>query len=169
MTSLVSTAGVRILVNTSLTDASLQAVIDRIEAEITAKIGEPQNDNGTMEVSETLEGECENLFTRVEIASVVGIVEDDLTLDASEYRVWSGGVIERLPEGAYWGDRIVVTYKPVDDRPQRTQAIIDLVRLVLEQTAMKGENIAGEYSFQAPTNWEAEKRNVIRRLMFTAV
>jgi hypothetical protein len=169
MTSLVSTDDVRALVKTSLTDVQLQAVIDRIEADITSRIGAPQDDEGSVELTETLEGGMENLFVRREVSSVSSIVEDTVTLTATDYRTWAGGVIERLPEDTHWGDVCVVTYKPTDERPQRTQAIIDLARLVIERTAMGAESVAGEYSYTAPPNWEAELRRVIRRLTFVTV
>ena len=169
MTSLVSVADVRALINTSLIDAALQAVIDRVEAEVTAKIGLPQDDALTVTIVKTLAGEGENLFFPTEIYAVVSVVEDGTTLDSDEYQVWSGGVLERLPSGAHWGDRCVVTYKPADDRLKRTAAIIDLVRIDLNRTAMKSESIAGEYSFTAPDDWERERRKIFRRLMFVAV
>jgi hypothetical protein len=63
----------------------------------------------------------------------------------------------------------VVTYKPLDDRLKRAQVIIDLARLVIERTAMKSENIAGEYSYTAPDDWEREFRRAMRKLTFQAV
>jgi hypothetical protein len=51
----------------------------------------------------------------------------------------------------------------------RAQVIIDLVRIVIERTAMKSESIAGEYSYTAPDNWEAEFRKAMKRLVFKAL
>lgn len=167
--SLVSPAQVKALINTTLSDANLQTVIDRVEAQITEKIGAPQTDAMDVQVVRTVRGEGSNLFMPTEIHSVVSIVEDDTALDDDEYQVWHGGVIERFTLGSYWGDRCVVTYKPADDRLKRAQVIIDLVRLVLERTAMKSESIAGEYSFTAPDNWDAEFHKTMKRLMFQAV
>lgn len=167
--SLVSPADVRVLVNTSLSNENLQVVIDRVEAEITAKIGAPQNDGGTVQIVKTLAGEGENLFFPTDLSAIVSVMEDSVTLDSDEYQIWGGGVLEKLPLGARWGRRCVVTYKPVDDRPKRTQAVIDLVRLELNRTAMKSEHIAGEYSYTAPEDWERERRKIFRRLMFRAI
>ena len=97
------------------------------------------------------------------------IVEDSAALDADQYRVWGGGVIERLPEHSNWGDVCVVTYKPIDDRLKREQVIIDLVRIVIERTALKSETIAGEYSYTAPDNWNAEFRKAMKKLTFQAL
>lgn len=89
--SLVGPAEVRALVKTSLTDAQLQEIIDRVEFDITSRIGAPQDDGNLVQVAETMEGEGENLFTQVEIGSIVSIVEDTVTLTADDYRTWGGG------------------------------------------------------------------------------
>lgn len=167
--SLTTILEVRALVSTGLSDADLQTVIDRIEAEITAKIGAPQTDALATELVRTLRGAGENLFLPTEIHSVTSIVEDTASLTATEYQVWSGGVIERLPLGAHWGDRVVVTYKPADDRSLRKSVVIDLVRLALNQTGLKSESIGGEYSYTAGENWDAEFRKAMKRLMYQAV
>lgn len=169
MSSLVSPAQVKKLINTSIADADLQTVIDRVEAQITAKIGAPQTDSYTTELVRTVRGEGENLYMPTEIYSVVSIVEDNVTLDSDEYQSWAGGVIERLPPRFVWGDRCVVTYKPADDRLKREQVIIDLVRMVIERTAMQHESVANEYSYDAPDNWDAEFNRAMRRLTFHAV
>jgi hypothetical protein len=171
MTSLVSPADVKALINTSMSDANLQTVIDRVEAQITARIGAPQTDTYTTEVVKTMRGDEDGLylFMPTEIYSVSGIVEDLNTLTSDQYQTWAGGVIERLPEYSHWGDRCVVTYKPTDDRLVRAQVIIDLVRIVIERTAMKSESIAGEYSYTAPDNWDAEFRKAMKKLVFKAI
>ena len=167
--SLVTPTDVKALINTSLSDANLQTVIDRVEAQITARIGAPQTDAYATEVVKTMRGEGEYLFMPTEIYSVSSIVEDTSTLTSDQYQTWAGGVIERLPVDSHWGDRCVVTYKPTDDRLVRAQVIIDLVRLVIERTAMKSESIAGEYSYTAPDNWDAEFRKAIKRLVFKSL
>lgn len=167
--SLVTVAQARALLNTPLTDENLQEVIDRVEAQITERVGAPQTDAYATTLAKTLRGEGENLFMPTEIYSVVSVVEDTVTLDATEYQTYGGGVIERLPLGTSWGDRVTVTYKPADDRKKRTQVIIDLVRLTLERTAMRQEAVGGEYSYIAPANWDAEFRKAMKRLTFQAL
>jgi hypothetical protein len=169
MTSLVSPTDVKALINTSMSDANLQTVIDRVEAQIIKRIGAPQTDTYETEIVKTMRGEGPYLFTPAEIYSVVSIVEDDNSLTSDEYQTWAGGVIERLPMNESWGNRVVVTYKPVDDRLIRAQVVIDLVRIEIERTAMRSESIAGEYSYTAPDNWDAEFRKAMKRLMFKAV
>lgn len=167
--SLVTIAHARALINTSLSDANLQIVIDRVEEQVTARVGAPQTDGYGTTLVKTLRGEGENLFMPTDIHAVTSIVEDMATLTSDEYQTWGGGVIERLPMGSLWGDRVTVTYAPADDRKVRSQVIIDLVRLVLERTAMAQENIAGEYSFTAPDNWDRAFNRAMRRLTFRSV
>lgn len=169
MTTLVSPAQVKALINTAMSDVNLQTVIDRVEAQINQKIGEPQTDAYATSMIKTMRGEGSSLFLPTEIYSVVSVVEDGNTLTSDEYQTWGGGVVERLPEGTNWGDRCVVTYKPADDRLKRAQVIIDLVRLVIERTAMSSESIASEYSFTAPEDWDKAFRKCMKRLMFQAV
>jgi len=66
----------------------------------------------------------------------------------------------------YWGSHAEVVYRPTDQRDLRRGAIIDLCRIWLSRTALMSESVAGEYSYQAPSNWDAEKRRVMRRLSF---
>jgi len=169
MTSLVTPANVKTLVKTSLSDTNLQDVIDRVEAQITERIGEPQTDAMATTVTKTLRGEGEFLFVPTEIYAVVSITEDGNALSSDQYQTWAGGVIERLPSDSHWGDRNVVIYKPADDRKKRTQVIVDLVRLVLERTAMKSESVAGEYTYTAPDDWDEQFRKAMRRLYFKPV
>lgn len=166
MSSLLTIAECRALVKTALPDADLQGVIDRIEGQITKRIGAPQDDTGTVTVTETVRGRGEHLFLRVPFSAVVSITEDGNLVDAAEYQAWGpSGMIEHLPESTEWGAVCVVVYKPVDMRDERKQATIDLVRLSVERTAMSSESIAGEYSFTAP-DWDTAFRKVMRKLCF---
>lgn len=169
--SLLAAADAKKQINTSLSDDDLQVIIDRIESDITARIGAPWTDDNTPStVVKTLRGEGPSLFLPTGIYLVTSIVEDGATLDADEYRVWgNGGVIERLPVESNWGTVCVVTYKPMNDRFKRIPVIIDLLRLTLERTAMKSENIAGEYSYTAPDDWDDQFRRAMKRLQFKAL
>jgi len=160
--SLVSPAEVRQLVTTDLDDAALQAIIDRVEAEVTARYGPPQDDAGTVEVTRTLWPMGDVVFLPVEPAAIVAVVEDGVTLGADEYSLYPAGVLQREPPNTPWIGPVTVTYRPVDDRPLRKQVIIDLVRLVLERTAMAEERI-GDYGYKA-VDFERERRRLLRRL-----
>ena len=166
MASLLSLSECRALVKTSLSDADLQGVIERVEGEITKRIGAAQDDAGTVTIKETVRGCGEQLFVKVPFTEIVSITEDGSAVNSDQYLPWGGsGMIEHVPAGSTWGTVCAVTYKPADQRLQRKQATIDAVRLVVERTAMISESIGGEYSFTAP-DWDAAMHKVLRKLCF---
>jgi hypothetical protein len=161
--TLVTAGEVKLVVRTGLSDAELYEVIERVEAEIIARFGAHYASGKT--VSETLEGSgYSDLFLCRQIASVSSVIEDGATLAATGYRLWAGqGRLQRLPRGATWGEVVTVAYTPADDNALRRGVIVDLVRLALERTAMRSENLGGEFQYQAP-EWEAEAARILRRL-----
>lgn len=176
MSNLTSNAEVTALVKSavSLSSADLTALIERVEAEITAVIGAPYVDAETT-ISETLHGEGKDLFLARRVGSVDSVTEyetpvsDGVVLTADDYYAWlEEGRLERIST-LEWAARVDVAYVPKDERSKRKQAVIDLVRLYIERTANFQESVGGEFSFTAPANWEREKRRVMRRLSFVAV
>lgn len=172
--TLVSVEEVRDLVTTPLDDARLAAVIEREEQVVIERYGAHYVDEDTA-ITETHAGEGEkNLYLRRAISSVEDVEEkSSLTADAEtltegdDFYVWADeGRLERLY--GTWGAVVAVEYVPADDSVKRKQAIIELVRLALERTAMRSENVAGEYSYQAP-DWEAERARIVRNLGFWEV
>jgi len=169
MANLLSTAECRSLITSSKTDAELDAMIAMVETMISNKIGAAQDESGTVTISETVDGGDEHLFVKVAFSEVVSITEDGTAVDSDDYRAWGkSGMVERLPEGEEWGDVCVVTYKPVDQRTERKVATINLVRLMLERTAMVSENVAGEYSSTAP-DWDKAIKRELKNLCFLEV
>lgn len=163
--SLLTLSETRAQIQTSLTDAELQAVINREEDEIVRLYGASYSGSaGT--VTETLEGGGAGLFLRRPLTTVASVTEDDAALAATDYRAWAQqGRLERLPKGARWGEVVAVVYVPYDDNLRRKSVLVDLVRLAVEKTALKSESIAGEYSYSAP-EWEAERAQLLRRIGF---
>jgi hypothetical protein len=170
--SLLDVATLRAQIQTGMDDTQLGVLIAREEAEIVARYGAHYDSSA---IAEPSIGGMSNIYLKRRIGSVVSIDEATVlggtasTLDSSQYYVWgSQGRITRLPEGTRWGCSVVVSYVPQDDRPLRLQVLIELVRLALEQTAMKGESVAGEYSYQAP-EWELTRKRLYKRLEFPAI
>ncbi len=171
------------VVQTDVDATALQALIDREETEIDRRLG-AASDGTTTSIVETKPGGRRNVYTRRPIASVAQVREQALlggsyqTLTTSQYHVWADeGRIERLPpvasgviswSGGAWGPLVEVTYVPVDDRSRRKTAIIEFVRIALERTAMRGESVGGEYSYQAP-EWDALRATLYRSLGFWEV
>jgi len=163
--SLLSVSECRALINTSLTDNQLQAVIDRAEAEVTVRVGAPQNNDGTVSNTFTLSGGLPHLFLPAEIASVVSVNANGVMLTADEYQIRVGGMLERKPFTKLWEDPVTVVVRLRDDRAERKTVIIDLVRLDLNRTAFQAESVGGEYSYSA-FGWERERTRILRRLQY---
>ena len=170
--SLLSVAELRAQVATQLTDPQLQAVIDREEALIVTQYGGHYVDASTA-FTEKYRGGGENLFLRRAVTSVssiserVGLADAPLILSTDAYFVWANeGYLTRLPEGTRWGQHVTVAYVPQDDSALRKAVLIDILRLALSRTGLKSESIAGEYSYTATDNWEAERAQIMRRLGF---
>lgn len=173
--SLVSVDNVRALVPTPLNSVDLQIIIDRVEAEITEKIGVAYNSDSPPSIAETIQGSnCYSIFTKRPIESITSVIDysslTDVTgttlVNGTTFHGWLGsGEIRRLGGGQF-GEKVIVTYVPKDQRDKRKTAIIDLVRLELSRTALAEEDVAQEYRYKAPKSWDAEKRKIMRRLTF---
>jgi len=180
MPNLLTVSELRALVSSPLDDTQLSTIISWVEAEITNAIGAAYVDSSTT-ITETVRGQGKNIFVKRPIESVSSVTEyaslQDTTgtslTENEEFYVWNDeGRIERIGRvlgTSGWGAYVQVAYVPRDDREKRKRAIVDLVRVVLSQTALKSENVSGAFSYQAPENWEAEFRRVMRRLSFTGV
>lgn len=184
MAPLLDVSELRPLVQTGLDDAALRQIIDREETEIIRRGGAHYVDASTP-ITETRTGGEESVYLRRPILSVTSVSETPylggtpIVLTPSQYFVWPDlGRLVRLPVGpAYttvlgaglrWGDLVTVVYVPQDDTSRRKNVLIELVRLTLERTAMKSENVAGEYSYTAP-EWELARAQLYRSLGFMEV
>lgn len=174
MPPLLSVAELRDHVNSGLSDARLDVIITREEAEVIDQYGAHYVDGSTT-ITETISGGTCNIFLKRRLGTISSITERSTlggtatTLTTSQYFVWPNeGRITRLSEGTAWGRQVTVIYVPADDRPLRKQVLIELVRLALEQTAVASENIAGEYSMTAP-DWETQRKRLMKRLGFQEI
>lgn len=160
--TLLTIAEIRELIQTDRTDDQLRSIAAREEAMLIARVG-PHGD-GVTAVTTTATGAGGSLFLYrpvVSITSVGGTVWaslGSLTLYAQQGRI----------AGGRWDGGVEVVYVPADDREERRAALIDLIRLTLERTAMKSESVAGEHSYTAP-DWEAERASIYRRLQFMSL
>jgi hypothetical protein len=135
-------------VGLSLTDADLQIILDREEAELVRRFG-PVYVAATP-ISETVQGGGRSIYLKRGIGTVSSIVEylypgdtAPVTLVAADYFIWaSEGRIERVPYGStaanQWGKVVTVSYIPTDDRDLWRMVLIELVRIATEQTATSG-------------------------------
>lgn len=156
-------------VRSDLTPDELQRVINREEARLVRKLG-PHGD-GLTPVTLTVRGSGGNLFLARPVVSVasVGGATSGWTLYADQGRI-TGATwpVDWLTAGGGWDGTVAVVCVLENDQDDRRAALIDLVRLAVQRTAMKSESVAGEYSYSAP-DWEAERAAIYRRLMFSSV
>lgn len=171
--SVLTVSELRTRVETAVTDGSLQALIDRIEAEIAGRIGAAYTDDETI-ITEEHRGDGRNLYLKRKVLTIDTVTEyssmeaTGVTLtENDDFITWSSrGMLERFGN---WGWRVIVEYVPTDDRIKWKEAVIDVARIDLARTPMQSESVAGEMSYTAPANWEYEREKALRRLMFTEV
>lgn len=163
--SLVTLTECRALVRTSLSDAELQTVIDRTEAELQNRIGPFQDDTGLVEVTEMgILNPSGLVLTQQPIASVVSLTVGTTLIGTYVVRGGAGMVtgLSAYSTGST-PPTYTIVYRPTDMQADLTRAVIDLVRLTIERTAMLSESVAGEYSYQAPS-WDREHLRILRRV-----
>lgn len=166
MSELLPVAQLRAVVQSALTDAELEAVIDDEEAELVRRLG-PHGDGATT-VVERVTASGDVLFVSRPVASVTSITSSGTAVSSALYTTALGGG-QILHTGAGWPTgALLVTYVPADDQPRRRRVLIELVRLALEQTAFQGESVAGEHSYTAP-NWEERRASLYRRLTYMSL
>ncbi len=155
---------VRQHIETGLIDAALQRVMDSVEEDIDQEFGLVASQ------VDDLEGKTKSIFTTRPISSITSIVETvgttDTTLAANDYQLRHNSQIDRLNTGTNsrtkWGDRVKVTYVPVDDTNKRQTVYIRLIELAVKYNALKGEH-AGDYSSQS-VEYEKERLGILRGL-----
>jgi hypothetical protein len=155
---LLTPAQLRQVVTTALDDADLAAVIADEEAELVRRLG-PHGDGATS-LTLTVRGGGRTLF----LPRIPVVVEEVSEGGAavSSWGVLPGGELVRA--SGDWAALVTVTLIPEDDRPARRRALIELVRIALEQTAFIEESVASEHRYRAPESWEARRAAQYRRL-----
>ena len=162
--TLMAISQVREHVETGLVDDALERFMDSVEEDIDQEFG------AVASQVDDLEGKTKLLFTTRPISSITSIVETvgttDTTLATNDYKKRHNSQIDRLNTGTNsrtkWGDRVLVTYVPVDDTKRRQMVYIRLIELAVKYNALKGEN-AGDYSSQS-AEYEKERLGILRGL-----
>jgi hypothetical protein len=175
MGTLLDVDDIRGLVDTSADDATIDAVLDREEAELVRRFGAHYVDADTP-VEETLAGGRKHIYITRPLTSVESVAEAyvlgdaAMTLAATDFYAWATeGKITRLPEGAKWGRIVTVSYVPVDDNELRRQVLIELCRVALTQTALQSESQSDNgasysYTVAGGGSWQQTREEQYRRL-----
>ncbi len=155
---------VRNHVETGLVDDALERIMDSVEEDIDQEFG------AVASQVDDLEGKTKSIFMTRPIGSITSIMETvgttDITLATNDYKRRHNSQIDRLNTGTNsrnkWGDRVLVTYVPVDDTKRRQMVYIRLIELALKYNALKGEN-SGDYS-STSAEYEKERLGILRGL-----
>ena len=154
--------------NSTDTDELLTRLIEEADAEVVSRYG-PHRIAGP--VTEVHPGGSFRLFPHREVKEIAKVTEtawDTVTgLSPDDYRTWYGGrMLERLSNGSHpradWGERVELTYTPVDTDPQRRMAIIRLVQLGLPYSGLQSESV-GPYSAQN-LDYGKEREAILKQL-----
>lgn len=169
--SLATVAEVRALVDSDLSDADLQVVIDRAEAELVAQTG-PNYADG--EITEALypagavvylSRAAETITSVTEYGSLAGSAAGTV-LTTDSYHLDARGGLLRL--AGNWPARVVVVYTPADDTARRKAVLIELVRLDLAPAGMESESIrlsdGTSYSYNRGGGAEQARARLFQRL-----
>ncbi|MCA0354713.1 MAG: hypothetical protein LCH85_22190 [Chloroflexi bacterium] len=164
---LVSVAEVRQKIATPLDDSDLATIIDAEEADLIERCGD--HPDGSTEITEVARSTSASLWLRHPVVSISSVQERrageaNSAVTANGYELDAAtGKLERI--GGSWLGIITISYVPRDQRSRRKRILIELIRLAVEQTAMKSESIAGEYSYTAD-DWDAKRAGLYRQCGF---
>jgi len=144
-------------VETDLSDAELQAMIDQVEDEIDVRFGPAgatsrQLDGDRRFLSLLDRADVSKPITVVEVAArELGDAANETTLSADDYRVLHDGrTFERLADGTngrlLWAPLVKLTYTPASKARQRDEVIIKVVQLDLSYRGLDKQASNGDVS-----------------------
>ena len=149
-------------------DEYLQRLIDDADQAVVSRYG-PHRIEGPL--TDVLRGGSVRLFPSQAVEGITSVTEtvwDTATvLSPDDYRTWYGGrMLERLSNGSHprscWGERVELTYTPVDTDPQRRMAIIRLVQLGIQYSGLQSESV-GPYSAQS-LDYAKEREAILKQI-----
>lgn len=143
--------------DSSVTDASLQPLLDAAESAITQAVG------GLDATTEYLAGGRIALLLSRRIGSVTVVTEGSTVLIAADYRVRDYRLI-RLPVGRVWAPNVEVTYIPFDDLDERKRVQLALVRLDLTVVPGLSNQSMAEASMTYIPDSTIERERIIAQL-----
>ncbi len=135
---------IRAQVQTDITDAAMQKIVDAEEKRIEKSAGKE-----TAVTEYKLAGGLVEFFTQRPILTITSIKErrsatsTQVTLAADDYRIFGDRLIRRLSDGTngfeFWGAEVEILYDPTENLDRRNLALVELVRISVEEKAVKSE------------------------------
>ncbi len=147
--ALLTATEVREQVQTDLSTAALKKIYDAELKRIEVKVGK---NTGVLETK--FAGGLIDTFTQRPIGTINSIKErkfqtsDQVTLATNDYRTFGPRGLRRLTGGtngaSFWGQEVEINYDPIDDIDRRNLALVELVRISVEERAVAAEK-DGDY------------------------
>lgn len=160
-------------IETDLTDAELQSMIDAVTAEIERLYGANEaitvtlpGGGATVSLARPMDTAQAKTVTEIETLAAGG--SDSRTeLAADDYRILHGGrTLQRLLDGTngrlQWAPEVEVVYTPVSDAGQREEVTIKLVQLDIEHRGLASER-AGDFQ-AAYKDFTSEREKLLATL-----
>ena len=163
--ALIDATEMRTHVETGIVDAALTTIIDGADQDIIQRHGAVAT-----EVDDLPSKGVEDIFTTRPISSITSVIETigttSTTLATDDYVQRHGQMLHRLDTGTNgrltWGDRVKVTYVPVDTTDRREVALIALVKLYLAFNGLSSER-KGDFQSSA-LDYNTEREKILRSL-----
>jgi len=173
VSTLLDADGLRLHVETDLTDPALEQLIADADADIVNRFGPHATDG---EITVTLRGGYRELLPTRPIAQVTtvteytgseNVAEVATVLAADDYRIDRNGFeLTRLGGGtnprSTWGFRVTLLYHPVNDDDVRRRVMIDLCKLAIQFQGLASERV-GAYGASLG-DYEGQRSQILRRL-----
>lgn len=155
-------------VSTGLDDDALQRLLDANEEAIEKRAGSP-----AAFTEYHLDGGKPYLIPTRPVGTVTSIVENGVTLDATDYRIRGDGYwLERLDTGTHpstlWSHDIVMVYSITFDIAERIRVLIALCKQDIEHNPGKTSETVGDwsetYASNSVFNYAIERENILGTL-----
>ena len=162
--ALLTLAQVRENIETGLSDAALQRVMNSAEEDINQRHGaiDTQTDD--------IEGNLKSLWTNRPISSITSVTETigtvDTVLSSDDYTRRHDRQMDRENDGTNprqrWGDRVTIIYVPVDDTHRRVTVYL---KLILMEIVFSGLDSSREGDFNSKSlDYTSEREKLLGSL-----
>ena len=161
---LMSLPEVRQNIETGLLDAALQRIMDAVEQDI------DQQHGAVATHVDYLDGGLKSIWTTRPILTITTIEETvggvDTTLSSDDYVIRHNGQLDRLATGSNsrtrWGDKVNVTFVPVDTTARRIAVYLKLIQLDIQYSGLSGSG-EGDHS-ESNLDYGVERRKLLNSL-----
>ena len=177
--AILTVAELRTHVETGLSDAALQRILDAETAEIA------RHAPGVGTHTNTYRGGAASIMLHAPAATIVSVVEtnglDSTTLSTDDYYILNGGrTLQRRGDGSHapisallgsrvgpvWGEFVIVSYTTAAAgaaSAQQALVLVNLCKLAIRYPGLQNEAVSGDYS-ETALNYQRERAALLASL-----